>query len=395
MIIVALSAYAQKPKLGKVEGYIKSGSIAEAKDMIDLAVDYEKTKDSEKTYYLRGLVYAIIDTSSVHNGLADNPMDIALESFAKAEELSPADKEPFLIDQTGLPVTMSQHLNQYWAFYYNQGAQAYGNGEWEAAVAGFTKAQMVLPNDTNAYMNAGLAAQNGQDLKTARANYEKAIEAGIKSADIFNLLVYIVGTVDEEPEKAYEIVQKGREFNPDNNDLARSEISLLIAMEKVDEARQGLMTQIESEPNDPNLHFTLGILYEELAGKAETDEEKAKQMELAMNTYKEAIRIDQNYYNAQYNIGVILITQANEVIKERNELGVSREDLKKADELAPVIEERLKTALPQWETIYSIRSDERAVLETLSYLYQQLKMYDKQEEIMALLDQMPDEEEEE
>ena len=383
----------QKPKLGKVEGFIKANEIAEAKAMIDLAVDYEKTKDDPKTYHLRALVYTIIDTSSVHNGLADNARETALASYAKAEELSDPDKEPFLLGPNGFPVTMSQHIELYWAHFFNKGASAYGEQDFERSVAEFQVAQMIRPSDTNAYVNAGLAAQNAQDLAEARRNYQKAVDNGVKSKDILALLVSLISQ-DEEYELALEQLRVAREMYPTDNDLARTEISLLIQLNMVDEAFDGLKEQIAAEPDDPNLHFTLGILYEEYAGKVESEEEKAALMENAMAAYQAAVEVDDTYYNAHYNIGVILIARANEVIKQRNDLGVSREDLQKAEELGPVIDERLKAALPQWEKVRGLNANDIPTLETLSYLYQQLKMYDEQEEVMNRIEELGGSEEE-
>jgi tetratricopeptide (TPR) repeat protein len=177
-----------------------------------------------------------------------------------------------------------------------------------------------------------------------------------------------------------------REIYPDDNDLSRSEISLLIQTGKTEEATQNLAKQIEAEPDDPNLYFTQGILNEELAAATEDEAMKATYMEKARASYMKAIEVDPTHYNSQYNIGVMIIQEANEVIKERNNLGVSKEDLKRADELAPVIDEKLKAALPQWEKIYELKKDDQATLETLQYLYTQLKMYDKVEEIMSKLD---------
>ncbi len=389
VLMLAGAAFGQKPikvKLNKVETMIKNNEIAEAKEMIDAGLTYEKTMNDPQTYLLRGIIYAIIDTTMA--GLADNPMETALASFAKSDELNAdSEKELFTTDASGFPVTKSQHINKYWAYYFNIGAAAYGDEDYETAVEGFTKSQMILPEDTNGYVNAGLSAQNLEDYQTAKKNYYKGIELGAREKDIWNLLIYIVGTIDDNKEEALRLTRQIKEVYPDDSDIARSEISLLIGLGQVKPAIENLNKRIEAEPNDPQLHFTMGVLNEEIALTIEDPEAREAQNKKAMDAYLKAIEIDQDHYDSHYNIGVMLINHANIVIKESNNLGVSREDLKKADELAPIIQERLKVALERWEKAREIK-EEVPALETLHYLYTQLKMYDQAEEVKARIDEL-------
>ena len=109
---------------------------------------------------------------------------------------------------------------------------------------------------------------------------------------------------------------------------------------------------------------------------------------MALEAYQNAVKADPNYYNAHYNIGVIYITDAQTIIKEQNSLGYSKEDLKKADGMEPIIQEKLSAALPIWEKIVSLNPDEIPALETLSYLYTMQKMYDKAEAIKDKIDNL-------
>ena len=87
----------------------------------------------------------------------------------------------------------------------------------------------------------------------------------------------------------------------------------------------------------------------------------------------------------------MLINKASEVIKEVNDLNpYNKADQKREKELKPQIDMLLEKALPQWERLNELQPGERTSLETLQYIYTQLKKYDEAEAIMAELDKLGD-----
>ncbi|MEM9325170.1 MAG: hypothetical protein AAGA85_05930 [Bacteroidota bacterium] len=362
----------KKPKLNNAEKALKTADYATAKDIVDQAIVFEKLQDDPKTWFLYGRVYAAMDTAGAN--LDDKAMENAMTGFAKAEELGDVSKL-YTTDAVGIPVPFDQHKSNYWAHYFNQGASAYGDGDYEKAVGFFEKSQYILPSDTNGYINGALAAHNASMWEEAKENYAEAIDNGVKSLDIFNLYISILSGQDQNYEKALEVTKQARAIFPDDNSLARNEINLLIQMDKGDEARVNLEKQITEEPNNPDLHFIMGVLQDESGNP-----------EAAMASYKKATEIDPAHYNATYNIGVLLISEATEIIKQRNDLGISDEDLAKAEELDPMIDQKLEDALPYWEKIHELQPEDEQGMETLKYLYTQLKMMDKAEAMADKID---------
>lgn len=367
---------AEKPKINKANMAREKGDLAEAQRIIDLATDYEKTKDNGKTWYYRGLIYATIDTTSnaEHAGLSDNALQIAMESFNKAKEMGDA-SDYYINNDFGLPVLMGQQIDAYYSFYYNQGVNAFGASEYETAVSAFESSYAVLPTDTNAYINAAYAAHNGELFEAAKKNYRAALDNGAKAKDLFYNYVNILSSIDKDTESALQVVAEGRELYPADGTLAKNQINMMIQSGQIEEARTNLEKAIESEPDNPNLYFTLAAMHEQL------EDEDA-----AVGAYQKALEIDPNHFESNFNMGVILIDRANQVIKERNNLGVSKADLAKAREMEPLIDQKLKDALPQWERVYEVRPTEKSAIETLRYIYSQLKMNDKAEEMQNVLD---------
>ncbi|RED94377.1 tetratricopeptide repeat protein [Marinoscillum furvescens] len=379
-MVLAVAGYAQKkPKINKANSARENGDLVEAKSIIDAAIEHEKTKDDGKTWYYRGLIYATLDTTSNEqfSALAENALEEATEAFAKAEEIDPEGKNYYVSGEFGIPVLMEQQISNYYSHYYNKAVTAFQNSEFEEAVEAFENSYAIVPEDTNSYVNAAYAAHNGELYDDAVRNYRLAIDNGATSKDLYYNYVNILATAMGEKEKALEVIDEALEQFPADGPLSKNKVNILIELGKIDEAKGNLEDAIKSEPDNENLYFTLGVLYDELDN-----------MEKANEAYKSAIEINPEHYESNFNYGVNLINSANEIIKESNNLGMSKADQKKAKELEPVIQEKLKEALPQWEHIHKIAPTDKTAIETLAYIYTQLKMYDKAEEMSEKLDNL-------
>lgn len=375
--VLTLSAYAQKkPKINKANSARESGELAEAKSIIDAAIEHEKTKDDAKTWYYRGLIYATLDTTSNEqfSGLTDNALEEATKAFDKASELDPDEKGLYVTGDMGIPVLMDQQVNGYYSYYYNTAVEAFSSNEYETAVSNFENAAYIIKDDTGAVVNAAFAAHNGELYDAAIKNYRAAMDRGAQSIDLYYNLLNILVAAKKDNDAALALVNEGLEKFPNDPVLTKNRINLLINMDKVEDAKADLKNAIKAEPENPDLYFTLGVLLEE-----------TEDIDGAIEAYKKAIEVKPDHFESNFNYGVILINAANDVIKEVNKLGMSKADQKKAREMQPVIEDKLQAALPQWERVYEINPDETQAIETLAYIYNQLGMKEKYKEMSSKL----------
>lgn len=370
LAVVCIAGYAQKkPKINQAISALENGEIAEAKSIIDEAIVHEKTKDDPKTWYYRGQIYAVIDTTN------RNPeaMKEALNAFDKALELDPEQKSISSVDfNTGQVENVDSKKHDYYAFYYNKAISNYNVDEYGLAAENFETAFYINPSDTNSILNAALAAAIDNNDTKAKENFYKAYEAGSRDRTLF-LQLYNLEVKDENLEKALEIIRKAKQAHPSNIDFAKYEINLLIQLNRTEEAKKELEKSIVADPENADLYFSLGVLKEELGEK-----------ESAMESYNKALEIDPNHYNSNFNVGVASFNEANELIKERNALSYKQEA--KYKELTKMINVKLEEALPYWEKLYSIKNNDQTVLETLAYIYTSLKMNDKAEKKQDELD---------
>src|SRR5579871_3208285 len=84
-----------KPSVSKAESALQKGNFDEAKTIIDATVTNQEymvdkkgnpSKNAAKAWYLKGMIYASIDTTKVEKfkSLATEPFNTAKEAFAKA-----------------------------------------------------------------------------------------------------------------------------------------------------------------------------------------------------------------------------------------------------------------------------------------------------------------------
>lgn len=365
-----IAGYSQKkPKINKALSAMEDGELAEAKAIIDAAIEHEKTKDDPETWFYRGQIYASLDTANNEPGAKEE----ALKAFDKALELDPDEKKISGVDlNTGSIISVESKKQGWYAYYYEKAIQDYNAESFASAADNFETAFYIYPADTNAIINAAYAASAAGDDEKAKEDFQKSYEAGMKNKVIF-LQLYNYAIKEERYEDGLEIIRKGKELHPNDLEFPKYEINLLIQLEQTEEAKASLEQAIEADPNNADLHFSLGVLKEELGEKEE-----------AMKSYDKAIEIDPDHYNSNFNKGVAVFNEANELIKERNALNYKEKAKSKA--LTEKINVKLEKALPIWEKLYSLNSTDQTVLETLGYIYNSLGKKDKYNKIQDEID---------
>lgn len=368
LLMVPVFAFAQKPikpNLNKTLKLYQDNKLDEAKAMIDAAEADPKLSLDGKTYFYKGLIYAALDTTknAAFSALATDAFPTAMKAFQKADELDVKKKGYFLTDPiTQLPVPKEQLYLMLANHYLNTGAAAYQQDEFGKAYQIFKKSIAIVPTDTTSYFYAGFAAYQNEEYKAAIEEVEKYIANGGKSQDAYNLAVnaYQGGLSDKE--KALEWTKKARAKFPNDKNLPKQEIGFLIELNKIDEAKTGLEAAVSKEPNNKTLLFYLGYV-----------NSKQEKWEESQKNYESALRIDPDYFDAQYYLAQIYLIKAEKVKKQMNDLGISKEDQKKKIALDAQLVESYKIALPYWEKANSMKIEDQQtrieVLDKLSTMY--------------------------
>jgi len=343
------AAFGQNKNVTSAYMSMKDGDYGEAREFIDQATTHEKTMGDEKTWRYRGDIYYGIAQNEGDFGVTKaTAVRTALESYLKAKELD--EKERYL-DKTRNGIALTQNLA------LNMGIQMYNEKRFEdsrdlflVAAEGAEKMGVV---DTLAIYNAGLAAEQAGDFDTAIREYYKAAETGYNGANMYLYIANLYSKQDMD-DKYIEVIQEGRKEYPDSADLILYELNYYLVNQKFDEAKENLLLALEKDPQNKQLHFSLGVVYDNLGEK-----------DGAVAAYKKAIEIDPNYFDAVYNLGAFYFNEGVEIINVANEIESQKEYEAKIAEA----EEVFKTAQPYLEKAHELDPEDRGALVSLQQLY--------------------------
>jgi Tfp pilus assembly protein PilF len=304
-----------------------------------------------------------LDTTSneAFKALAQEPLSTAIAAFAKAEEMSKG-KGYFVTDAMGLPILKDQQMATLGNYYLNKGANAYQEEDFELAVAGFKKTQAVLPTDTTTFFYAGYALYQLEKFEEAITEFNGYLTNGGTSADAYSLIINLYNGPLEKKEEALAWVTKAKAKYPSNTDFPKVEIGILIDLNRIDAAKSGLEAAVAKEPENKILHFYLGYVNSKL--------EKWEESKL---NYNAALKVDPEYFDAQYYLAQIYLIDAEKVKREMNNLGISKEDQKRKLELDKLLVEKYKIALPFWEKAEKMKTEDKnqqiEVLDRMIMMY--------------------------
>ena len=133
---IALMAQKEiKPSIGKAERALKAGKLDEAKAIIDVTVTSTEvmvdkkgnpSKNAAKAWYLKGLIYASIDTTkeAKWKTLEAEPFEVAKEAFTKSKEIDKTELT-FFTDENSLPLMNASLESKLAQTYLNVSLKSY------------------------------------------------------------------------------------------------------------------------------------------------------------------------------------------------------------------------------------------------------------------------------
>lgn len=339
-------------------------SLNEAKAVIEEVIAHEKTMNEPEAYLYKSLIYSAIANDSTMQDAAAEPVQVAYDALAKAKELNKENsvkEEDMKIAEENIYVAS-----------YNKGINAYNNQSFDTALKYFKVATEVKPTDTTLYLNTGVTAEKVGDTALAIASYSKLAELKYKDPAIYAVLANLYFSQKQE-EEALGALQKGLELFPGNKDLMITELNYYLQRGEAAKVIDKIAASAQADPGNKSLWFALGVAYNEIDSTSAAEE-----------AYAKALEIDPNYYDANINMGVIAIDNANKIVQEANKIPQD-----KATEYEAKIaeyKEALKGALAYLEKAYSSGQRDRNLLSTMREIYVKLGDTARAEELTKELE---------
>lgn len=378
-IAVPMAGLAQKeakPSVQKAEKALKDKKLDEAKAIIDATTSNQEymvdkkgnpSKNAAKAWYLRGIIYASLDTTKVENfkALEPNPFPVAQEAFEKAKAIDQGKSDSFITDALGLPVFNSVVETTFAQWYFSKAVSAYQDErDYKKALSLIEETMFFIPNDTSVLMNAGVFfAPEAGEYDKAIDYMRRYLDAGGKSSDPYIQMFSIYRDKKKDLDMALQIAQEATAKYPGNPEFPKYELDIYIKQNKLPEARAAMQRQVEADPTDKESRYFLGVINSEM-----------KDYEAAKKWYQEAIKLDPKYFEPSLAYAELIYMDAKLVKHEMGQLGITKEDQKKKFALDKVLVEKLKIALPYYEALEKLSPDEPKVLDTLLNIYIDLDM---------------------
>jgi tetratricopeptide (TPR) repeat protein len=377
-----------KPSIPKAEKALRAGKFDEAKAIIDATVGSqefmvnkkgEPTKSAAEAYYMKGLVYFGIDTTSnlQYKSLDVNAYQTGVDAFAKSTEIDKGKGVSYVKDAAGfLPLTFEQINAQLAQAYLTKSIKYYEKEkDYKKAFEYIQRVVNFLPNDTTMLLNAGVYfGPAAEEYDKSIPFIERYFKNGGKNSDAYLQLISIYQDKKKDMDKALVTIKEARVKYPKNTDFPKYELNIYLTQKKYGLAKKTIADELKKSPNEKESFFLLAQLNYEL-----------NNMDSAKINYQKAIDIDPQYFDAQLDLAKLYMFDAKKIKKERDGLGITDKDKAKRLQLFNDLQKKYQVALPYWERAEKIQPDNETVLYTLAEIYSALVMDDKADKVSKRL----------
>lgn len=360
MMTIGVGLSAQNSNVTSAYNYLRYGKLDKAQVAIDKAIEHPKTSGNAKTWYYYGNVYLQIALSEDEKfkSLDPDPLPKAYNAYVKARELDT--KEEYKVDIDNFILVCGEQ-------FYNKGVNLYNAQDYENSMKAFAQSAAINENagrlDSLATYNAALTAELSGNIEAAKEYYIKLIEIQYLQPGIYSSLADIEKAAGDTA-TAMEYILQGRKIFPDDFNLIIAETNIYLAKGDQEKAMELLQLAIAKDDTNPTLFFAVGTNYDQMGD-----------FEEAESSYKRAIALDPEYFDANYNLGALFVNKAIEILAQADALPLNEE--KKYNTLKEEANELLKNSLPYLEKADELQPDDPYTLRTLKDIYTRLGMLEK------------------
>jgi tetratricopeptide (TPR) repeat protein len=379
-------------KLTQVQG---TKDLADAKISIDKASVNEKTANLPLTYAVKGAIYSTLALNDSVPATSIVSFKIADEALTKAKSLDSAKKE-----NTKLIHDSYLNLAQY---QFNKGRADFQNKKFDQAYLSFDYFRQILPDDTTALYVTGLSAANAGESDPkyyayALNSYKKLIVTNYSQNPSIYYDMATIYLASKDTTDALKIAGEGVAKYPADNNLRKREIEIGLQSGKQDILITKIQSAIAADPKNKTLYYYMGLTYSQIAeaygakekktkiaaDKATLTQEKHENYAKAAEQYKKAVEIDPNYFEANLNLGYVIINPAIDEYNAANQLPGSKQ--KEYDAAIAKSNADFESAKPYLQKAVDINPKSVDALNNLKTYYLGTKNTAKANEIQKQID---------
>jgi tetratricopeptide (TPR) repeat protein len=231
--------------------------------------------------------------------------------------------------------------------------------------------------DTTMMSNAAVSAYNAKMYDKASMYYKKMADLKYGKGNTWMMLGRV--QLEQKDSAGYEkTIEEGLKVYPQDPDLLTESVNIKMRKGKSVEAIDQLNTLVKARPNDAQLEFVVGNVYDRMANPTDASgkstEKPANYEELLDNAvlhYKKAIEIDPKNADAYYNLGVLYYNQSVEYYTR------STSTIKDAAKYTSMWDKPLPDAAKYLEQARALNPTDLNTLKALKMCYGQMGDNDK------------------
>ncbi len=392
-MVFSIAGFSQKAELKEVEKALKEGQSAAAKTTLESIAGSISGADARiqtQYYFLRGKVYA-----DLANKGDDSAFQEAVDSFNKVISTEEQSGKAKYSSET------KQRIAALTADLVNSAVDDNQNKKFKEAAEKLYMSYAISPKDTSYLYFAASSAVNGGHYEMALNYYEELKNIGYEgSGMVYKATNNETGEVEEmdkvqrdlmvksgsytnpidekTPSKRAEIVKNmaliysqlgqdekaktafsdARADNPDDVNLILNEANLYYKLGDKDRFKVLMAEAASVAPDNPDLHYNIGVINME-----------QENYEDARKAYRKTLEINPGYVNASLNLSTTYVNEGNSLIDEMNELGSSKADIAKYDELKKRKDDLFLEGVTVLEDALKTNPDNQGVLTQLKNIY--------------------------
>lgn len=149
------------------------------------------------------------------------------------------------------------------------------------------------------YYNRALAAWQAEKLENALESFDKAMSLGYNKQQIFDYAIGVSSALGDTEKMAKYATEAYKLFGSEGNNYVGLMVNDKLKKEQYREAEDLLKEMIAQNPNDAQVYYILGYVYDN-----ENDLEKASE------NYHKALEVNPSHAKAHYQSGRLLYNQA-------------------------------------------------------------------------------------
>jgi tetratricopeptide (TPR) repeat protein len=354
----------------------KDMSVSEAKLFFREPEEIKQTQDGadmieEYVYERINLIFKNdalddwVETSKIY----ENPLTEAKKAFEKVIELDTEGK---------YNEELKEYLNQLKLLFESEAVYTYNKKDYEDAYSSFKEILKINELEVMGGVVDTVIFYNAARIALELNKNEEAIDLFNTAAkyDYDNpfLYVFLSNSYNAIGDTAsgVEALKTGFKKYPENQNILIELINYYLMRGLADEALEYLAIAKEDNPENISFYFAEGTLYDKL-----------ERFEDAKRSYEYCLELDPDYFNAQYNLGVLYYNKAVKLYEEANLIN----DIQEYNKAKEVADAEITKALPYIERANEINPDDIETLKTLKTLYYRLQMDDKYDEIVNKLEE--------